>query len=165
MKTNKAQELIKTCFLIAAHVHGLQVDKAKKLYILHPLKVQSFIENPTFSVMKRSIMTLNDKERLLAQCVALLHDVIEDTPLTYDDLLINHKLPKDVCDAVLLLSKVKDEDDHVYYERLKHNKLARVVKLADLIHNIELSRLKRVTKKEMIRRTRYLNYMLYLWQD
>lgn len=165
MKTNEAKELIKTCFLIAAHAHGHQVDKADELYILHPLKVQSFIENPTNSVMKRRIKTLNEEERLYAQCVALLHDVIEDTPLTYDDLLINHKLPKPVCDAVLLLSKVKGEDDQVYYERLKHNKLARVVKLADLLHNIDLSRLKRVTKKDIIRRTKYLKNMLYLWQD
>lgn len=165
MKTNEAKELIKACFLIAAQAHGQQEDKANVLYILHPLKVQSFIKNPTNSVMKRSIKTLNEEEQLYAQCVALLHDVIEDTPITYDDLLINHKLPKAVCDAVLLLSKVKDEDDQEYYERLKHNKIARVVKLADLLHNSDLSRLNSVKKKDIIRRTKYLKNMLYLWQD
>ncbi len=152
MKPNEAQDLIKTCFLIADQAHSIQVDKGKEPYILHPLKVQSFVENHNYGVMKRIALTLDEEELILAQCVALLHDVIEDTSITYEDLLLSHKLPKAVCDAVLLLSKVKGEDDQVYYERLKHNKLARVVKLADLHHNIDLNRLKRIHKKDILRK-------------
>jgi len=162
MKTKEDKSLIDTCFKIALEAHINQEDKAKEPYIFHPLKVRSFIEHPDRSVMKRIIRTLNEEERLLAQYVALLHDVLEDTSITYEDLLDTYKLPKAVCDAVALLSKVKGEDDYVYYERLKHNKLARAVKLADLLHNSDLSRFKRIKNEDILRRNRYLKAMLFL---
>jgi guanosine-3',5'-bis(diphosphate) 3'-pyrophosphohydrolase len=165
MKSQDDLLLMNTCFKIAQQAHITQSDKAKEPYIFHPLKVRSFIEHPNRSVIKRIIKTLNKEERLLAQYVALLHDVIEDTTISYEDLLDTYKLPKAVCDAVALLSKVDGEEDNVYYERLKHNKLARAVKLSDLLHNSDLSRLKRIKNEDVLRRVRYLKAMLYLWQD
>jgi (p)ppGpp synthase/HD superfamily hydrolase len=169
-ETNSVQfkhlQLIDLCLNIASLAHADQVDKAKEPYLLHPLWVSAVLtEAPYRTVLKRPMVLLSDEEKVFAQCVALLHDVIEDTPVTYDDLLNKHQLPKDIADAVLILTKTKGEDYSLYLKRVKENKLARVVKLADNLHNSDLNRLPRIKEEDRKRRLKYLKSMLYLWDD
>jgi len=159
-------QLKENCLNIASLAHADQVDKAKEPYLLHPLWVSATLtETPYRSVLKKHMSVLSEEEKEYAQCVALLHDVIEDSPITYEDLLMIYHLPKDIADAVLILTKTKGEDYSLYLKRVKENKLARVVKLSDLLHNSDLRRLPRVKNEDKQRRLKYLKSMLYLWDE
>jgi (p)ppGpp synthase/HD superfamily hydrolase len=73
-------------------------------------------------------------------CVALLHDVVEDTNITFEDL-INEGFNNNVIEALKLLTHADDTPYMEYVMQIKTNSLARKVKLADLKHNSDLSRL------------------------
>ena len=121
---------------IAKRAHLGQVDKAGEDYIKHPEKVASFVET--------------DEEK----AVAYLHDVIEDTELTLEDLH-EYEFSKEVIEAVDIITKKKGEDYRNYLNSVKKNKLARAVKLADLRHNSDLTRLIKVTEKDIERKEKY----------
>lgn len=121
---------------IAKRAHLGQVDKAGEDYIKHPEKVASFVET--------------DEEK----AVAYLHDVIEDTELTLEDLH-EYEFSKEVIEAVDIITKKKGEDYRNYLNSVKKNKLARAVKLADLRHNSDLTRLTKVTEKDIERKEKY----------
>ena len=121
---------------IAKKAHLGQVDKAGEDYIKHPEKVASFVET--------------DEEK----AVAYLHDVIEDTELTLEDLH-EYEFSKEVIEAVDIITKKKGEDYRNYLNSVKKNKLARAVKLADLRHNSDLTRLTKVTEKDIERKEKY----------
>ena len=121
---------------IAKRAHLGQVDKAGEDYIKHPQKVASFVET--------------DEEK----AVAYLHDVIEDTELTLEDLH-EYEFSKEVIEAVDIITKKKGEDYQSYLNSVKKNKLARAVKLADLRHNSDLTRLTKVTEKDIERKEKY----------
>ena len=128
-QSEKAYEIAKRAYL------G-QVDKAGKDYIKHPQKVASFVKS--------------DEEK----AVAYLHDVIEDTELTLEDLH-EYEFSKEVIEAVDIITKKKGEDYQSYLNSVKKNKLARAVKLADLRHNSDLTRLTKVTEKDIERKEKY----------
>jgi (p)ppGpp synthase/HD superfamily hydrolase len=88
-------------------------------------------------------------------CVALLHDVVEDTPwpLGY---LREAGFPKSVTDAVALLTHHPGVPYFDYVEKIRKNPIARRVKLADLEHNSDLGRLDNPTEKTRERREKYL---------
>ena len=121
---------------IAKRAHLGQVDKAGEDYIKHPEKVASFVKT--------------DEEK----AVAYLHDVIEDTELTLEDLH-EYEFSKEVIEAVDIITKKKGEDYQSYLNSVKKNKLARAVKLADLRHNLDLTRLTKVTEKDIERKEKY----------
>ena len=121
---------------IAKRAHLGQVDKAGEDYIKHPQKVASFVKS--------------DEEKV----VAYLHDVIEDTELTLEDLH-EYEFSKEVIEAVDIITKKKGEDYQSYLNSVKKNKLARAVKLADLRHNSDLTRLTKVTEKDIERKEKY----------
>ena len=121
---------------IAKKAHLGQVDKAGEAYIKHPEKVASFVKT--------------DEEK----AVAYLHDVIEDTELTLEDLY-EYGLSKEVIEAVDIITKKRGEDYQSYLNSVKNNKLARAVKLADLRHNSDLTRLTKVTEKDIKRKEKY----------
>ena len=121
---------------IAKRAHLGQVDEAGEDYIKHPEKVASFVET--------------DEEK----AVAYLHDVIEDTELTLEDLH-EYEFSKEVIEAVDIITKKKGEDYRSYLNSVKKNKLARAVKLADLRHNSDLTRLTKVTEKDIKRKEKY----------
>ena len=121
---------------IAKRAHLGQVDKAGEDYIKHPQKVVSFVKS--------------DEEK----AVAYLHDVIEDTELTLEDLH-EYEFSKEVIEAVDIITKKKGEDYQSYLNSVKKNKLARAVKLADLRHNSDLTRLTKVTEKDIERKEKY----------
>lgn len=112
--TNEAMKLA-----YAAH-HG-QVDKGGIPYIFHPFHLAEQMEDE------------------YCTCVALLHDVVEDTDVTLADLA--EIFPKEVVDAVEVMTHREGEAYLDYVERVKHNPIAKAVKLADLHHNSDESRL------------------------
>ena len=112
---------IEKAIQIAARAHEGQKDKDGQPYILHPL---------------RAMMSVEGEE---AQIVAVLHDVIEDTSVTADDLR-QAGFSEQVVAAVLCVTHRKDEPYADYVVRCKGNEIARRVKLADLEDNSRLDR-------------------------
>jgi len=112
---------IEKALQIAARAHEGQKDKEGLPYILHPLRVMNIVQGEE------------------AQVVALLHDVIEDTSVTADDLRQAGFSDRIVL-AVLCVTHRKDEPYADYVVRCKGNDIARRVKLADLEDNSRLSR-------------------------
>jgi len=103
---------------LACRAHRGQVDKAGKPYILHPLRVMLRLEDPA------------------AQIVAVLHDVVEDTPVTLADLRAEG-YSGEICDAVDCLTRRPGEAYEAFISRAAANPLSRRVKLADLEDNMD----------------------------
>lgn len=91
----------------------------------------------------------------------LLHDIIEDTEVTAD-MLIAGGVSSAVVEAVALLTRTADVDDDTYYEKIKNNEIARAVKISDLKHNSDLSRLKKINEKDLIRNEKYKKAISFL---
>lgn len=129
-------ELTKKAMQIAYNAHHGAYDKGGMPYIHHPLHLaeQMSTEEET--------------------AVALLHDVIEDSCVTADEL-ISKGIPACVTEAVVLLTKPLDEDYSDYVRRVAENPLAKKVKLADLKHNSDISRLSDVTEADLARLEKY----------
>ena len=110
-------------YVIAFQAHYGQVDKAGKPYINHPLAVADKMTTEA------------------STCAALLHDVLEDA--LHDKYIskIEKSMPHDVVEAVKLLTRDKDVGYMDYIKKLADNPIAREVKIADLEHNMDLSRL------------------------
>ena len=121
---------------IAIKAHQGQFDKADQPYITHPEFVASQVTGDE------------------AKAVAWLHDVVEDTPVTFDDLR-TAGLSEVVIAGVDAITKRDNEDYEIYLERVAANPLARAVKLADLTHNMDTSRLKVITEKTKERLEKY----------
>ena len=86
--------------------------------------------------------------------VALLHDVVEDTDITFEDLT-EMGFPAEVTDALKLLTHEKDVEYMDYVEKIKHNSIAKAVKLADLRHNSDTTRLDAIDEKALKRVEKY----------
>ena len=130
------QSMVDLALSIARKAHEGQLDKAEVDYIEHPIYVASQVDT--------------EEEK----AVALLHDVIEDSPVSAEGLL-QAGLPETVVTAVQVLTKKKEQDYQTYLETVKKNPLARVVKLSDLKHNSDLSRLSSITEKDRERLKKY----------
>ena len=130
-------------FEIAKTAHAGQTDKAGLDYILHPLQVAAEVTT--------------DEEK----AVALLHDIIEDTDVTASELLAKG-LPDNVVEAVEALTKKHNQNYAAYLAGVKKNRLATAVKLADLKHNSDLSRLEKITQKDRERAEKYRKAIEYL---
>ena len=127
---------------IAKEAHAGQVDKAEKDYILHPMTVASYMDT--------------DVEKT----IAYLHDVLEDTSVTVDELR-NH-FSNEIVDTVITLTHRKDESYFEYIQRISKSKLAKKVKVADLLHNLDITRIKEPTKQDYERLEKYKKAILYL---
>jgi (p)ppGpp synthase/HD superfamily hydrolase len=121
---------------LAVQAHRGQRDKAGQPYILHPLRVMARLDTET--------------ERM----VALLHDVVEDTPYTLERLR-ELGYSEEVLGALERLTKAEGEDYAAFIERVRPHPLARRVKLADLEDNMDVRRLPAVTQKDAERLARY----------
>lgn len=111
--TNKAMRIA-----YAAH-HG-QTDKSGQPYIFHPLHLAEQMEDE------------------VSACVALLHDVAEDTDVTLEELA--REFPEAVTDALRLLTHSPETDYFDYVRAIRENPVAVRVKLADIAHNSDVSR-------------------------
>lgn len=127
---------LEDAIMLAAEVHRGQLDKAGAPYILHPLRV---------------MLQMQDD---VARMAAVLHDVVEDSSLTLDDLRARG-YPQEVLEAVDHLTHRPDEDYMDYIRRLRPNALARRVKLADLADNMDMVRLPNPTERDLARLQRY----------
>ena len=124
-------EYLELSIRLAVNLHAGQFDKAGKPYILHPLRVMN------------NVNTIEEK------IVGVLHDTIEDTELTLDELENLFGFPSNIVEAVNLLTKEKDVSYKEYILKIKNNELARVVKLADMRDNSDLFRLHEVEEKHL----------------
>ncbi len=122
---------------IAAREHAGDVDKAGNPYLFHPLRLM-FAVNTPFEKM-----------------AAVLHDVVEDTPVTLDDLK-REGFHQDVLAAVEALTKRPGEGRLDGAARAAANPIARVVKLADVTDNMDLGRIANPTDKDFERLKEYV---------
>ena len=82
--------------------------------------------------------------------VALLHDVLEDSDLTTDDL-VEYGFPVEIVKAVKVLTKKQGVSYDIYLAEVKKSKVARRVKIADIMHNMDLNRIAKPTRKDLQR--------------
>lgn len=120
---------------LATRLHAGQVDKSGQPYIGHPGRVAARLEDPE------------------AQVVAWLHDTVEDTSLTLAE--VEARFGADTAAAVDAVTRRSDETWSDYIDRVQAHPLARRVKISDLIDNSNLSRLPRVTLRDVERQARY----------
>lgn len=114
-------ELTKKAMKIAYEAHHGQVDKGGSPYIFHPYHLAEQMDDE------------------FSTCAALLHDVVEDTDVTFADL--EKDFPPAVLEVLKLLTHADDEEYYVYVRKLKDNPIAKKIKLADIAHNSDQSRL------------------------
>lgn len=118
-------------------------DKAGQAYVLHPLRLMA---------------KMHDE---ISQAVSLLHDVIEDSDVTAEDLRADC-FPEVVIEAVVALTRRSGESYMAFIERLKPNELARKVKLADIEDNLNVLRLVELNEQDLLRVQKYHKAWHYL---
>ena len=118
-------DLTKKAMKIAYNKHAGQYDKGGMPYVFHPYHLAEQMGDDEYAI-----------------CVALLHDVVEDTHTSFS-YLKTYGFPDEIIDALKCLTH-DDRDEYLgaYIEKIKNNPLARKVKLADLKHNSDPTRLK-----------------------
>lgn len=136
-------EMLDKMLVLCTNAHHGQFDKGGRPYILHPLRVMSFLKT-------------EDEE---LQCIALGHDVIEDTKTTYADLR-EVGISERVIEGIRALTKVPGETLDEYKARVFANPDAMQVKMCDLRHNSDIRRLKGVTDKDIARIAKYHQFYL-----
>ena len=139
----KTRKLLDKAIQIAAGAHAGQFDKGGMPYLMHPMRVMSYLKS-------------NDEE---LQCIAILHDVLEDSSVTVEDLL-DAGMTRRIVAGVQHLTKIKDESYDNYKLRVFASTDAMRVKLADLRHNSDIRRLKGVTQKDADRIAKYHTFFL-----
>lgn len=120
----KSEQMVNRAKELAASAHAGQVDKTGNPYIDHPARVAA---------------SLTDGDAI---ATAWLHDVVEDTAVTLDQLA--ELFPPNIVDAVDALTKRADESRAQYYERVRTNPIALTVKLADINDNSNPERLSKL---------------------
>lgn len=128
--------LTKKAILLCFEAHAGQLDKSGLPYVLHPLHLAEQMPDE------------------VSAAVALLHDVVEDTPCTLDKLR-ELGFPDEVLAAVDLLTHRKGVPYMDYVAAIRPNPVARRVKIADLQHNSDLTRIEKVTDKDLARVRKY----------
>ena len=139
---------IDRAIMIASIAHAGQKDKAGKPYILHPLRVMLTVA---------SDKNATDEHKI----VAVLHDVIEDTYVQEQQLRENG-FSEDIINAIKSVTKIKGESRMDAAKRTKLNAIGRVVKLADLKDNMDLSRIANPTAKDLLRVAEYEKVQKFL---
>lgn len=122
---------------IAAKAHAGDIDKGGSPYVFHPLRLMFAVKTP------------------FQKMAAVLHDVVEDTSITLDDLR-NEGFHPDVIEAIDALTKREGESRIEAAKRAAANPIARMVKLADVTDNMDLSRISEPTDKDFDRLKEYV---------
>ncbi len=144
--TDEELRLVQTAKLISRLAHRGQFDKSGKPYYLHPQTVAQRVTLP--------------KEKV----VAYLHDVLEDTDVREEELC--EIFGEEIVEALVLLTHREGVAYLDYVRSLRGNALARSVKLADLSHNMDLSRIEHPTQKDFDRiETKYKPALAILEAD
>lgn len=137
------KDMVKRAQSLAAKVHASQKDKGGNPYINHIEGVAAGVES------------------VEAKTVAYLHDVLEDTVTTEDDLK-KEGFPAEIIEAVKTLTKYKDETYEEFIKRVGKNPLATKVKLSDLANNMDISRIPNPSEKDYERIEKYRKAAEYL---
>lgn len=124
---------------IAVEAHRGQLDKAGKIYILHPIRVMLRGRNETEMI------------------VGILHDVVEDTPVTLDMLRLEG-FSEEILEAISCITKEQEEDYGHFIDRVLTNPLAAQVKLYDIEDNLNRDRIPYPTPKDEARFAKYEKY-------
>lgn len=139
-----------TARYMAILAHAGQTDKAGKPYTWH-------------------LRAVADQCKGDAKIVAWLHDVIEDTAVDWFDMhhMIKHFFgendrSEEIIQALQAITKLRNESYDAYLKRIKRNPMAREVKIADLKHNLDLSRLSKITDKDLERAEKYRKALEFL---
>ncbi|MBQ9048910.1 MAG: GTP pyrophosphokinase [Solobacterium sp.] len=136
----------KRALRLAYKAHEGQTDRSGLPYIFHPYHLAE---------------QMPDEECTVA---ALLHDVVEDTDYTFEDLEA-HGFPPASIEALHLLTHDPAVPYMEYIKPIRNNRIARTVKLADLHHNSDITRLKEVTEKDRERLRKYADAIRYLEEE
>ena len=127
---------------IAYDAHHGQLDKSGVPYVYHPIHLAEQMQTEDECI------------------VALLHDVVEDTDVTFE------QLEKEFSDNVIQALRLLTHDDSVpymdYVRKIKDNSIAKNVKLADLHHNSDVTRLDKMSEKDKLRNEKYNEAMKIL---
>ena len=137
--TPKTKMALKLCF----EAHKEQVDKSGMPYVFHPFHLAE---------------QMNTEETTI---VALLHDLVEDTDYTIE-ALVDMGFDKSITDAIALMTHADNVAYMDYVRAIKDNPIAKTVKLADLKHNSDLTRLDTIDEKALSRREKYLKAIAIL---
>ena len=135
-------QLTKKAINIAYNAHMGQFDYFGIPYIFHPIHLAEQMDTEQECV------------------VAILHDVVEDTDVTIEEL--EKDFPIEIINAIKLLTHDKSVDYMEYIRYIKKNPLATKVKLADLTHNSDLTRLNEITDKDIRRTEKYKKAIEFL---
>lgn len=136
-------EMLAKMLVLATNGHAGQFDRGGNPYILHPLKVMHYLKT--------------DDEELMV--MALGHDLIEDTSVTYKELR-EAGISERAIAGIDALTKQPGQTYDEYKLRVFSNVDAMRVKLADLRHNTDIRRLKGVTEKDIARMAKYHQFYL-----
>ena len=137
------EDLYNTALRLAIRAHEGQRDKGGRDYVTHPIRVAARCRS------------------LQAKTVALLHDTLEDTSVTVDELR-EQGFPDEIVEAVQAITKRKGESYESFVKRLSGNALAREVKIADLEDNMDIRRLTEITDRDVNRLRIYLQAWKFL---
>ena len=130
--TPLTKKALKLCF----EAHKNQVDKTGLPYVFHPFHLAEQMDSE------------------IAVGCALLHDVVEDTPLSLQDIA-EMGFPREAVEVLALLTHEEGAPYMEYVQKIKHNPIARQVKIADLQHNSDLTRLDTVDEWAQRRNAKY----------
>lgn len=128
-------KLTRKAMIIAYEAHKNQVDKSGVPYIYHPIHVAEQMDTENECI------------------IALLHDVVEDTNVTFKQL--EEVFSKEIIDILKLLTRKGNIEYDEYIKRIKNNSIACKVKIADLTHNLDKTRLDFVTEVDVKRNEKY----------
>ncbi len=137
---------LERAIVIAAEAHAGQKDKGGQTYILHPLRLM--------------LQMRTEDERM----AAVLHDVVEDSDWTLEQLR-SEGFSEAVGQAVDALTERKDESYEAFVQRAVGDPIARVVKIADIRDNMDLSRIPNPTEKDHERLDKYRRALAILEQE
>lgn len=137
--TAQTKKALRLCF----DMHKEQNDKSGMPYVFHPFHLAEQMQDEVTTV------------------VALLHDVVEDTPCTFEDLR-EMGFGEDVLQALALLTHDKSVPYMEYVAAIKQNPIAKAVKLADLRHNSDLTRTDIIDERVLARNQKYKEAIAFL---
>ena len=123
---------------IALEAHKGALDKGGNPYILHPLRL---------------MLQMDSEEEMI---VAILHDVVEDSEKWSFDKLQTEGFSKKIINSLRSITKENENEDYEkFIDRSIRDKIGRKVKIADISDNLDISRLKEVTDKDILRINKY----------
>ena len=143
MKEILGQGTLERAIEIAARTHAGQTDKGGAPYILHPLRVMLRVAPGA------------------QQIVAVLHDVVEDSDVTFEDLE-REGFSAEVINGLRAVTKVAGESYEDFVARAALDPVGKAVKLADLMENSDLSRIAEPSQKDLERVEKYGRAIRYL---